>query len=215
MLKRLLGLGLSAIGADLETEDVGGTLQSSNGVNLTACDQGILRWNVAREERVSVGEDASVGGDLRGKLSDFITLKRGFMGTYVDVEIGIVDIKTVSHLLEVDMSDAIAPNIMVIHNAELRSRRNLLNEGLRRLEVSPPLGQRRHNARLSGEPRIAVISLGAQTERIKVDRATIDVSPRRHERRVRKRRAGEQRDERGGGGQTHGGVRGEVRMKVE
>jgi hypothetical protein len=140
VLKRLLGLGLSAIGADLETEDVGGTLQSGNGVNLTARDQGVLRWNVAREERVSVGEDASVSGDLREKLSDFITLKRGFMGTYVNVEISIVDIKTVSHLLEVDMSNAIAPNIMVIHHAKLRARRNLLNEGLRRLEISPPLG---------------------------------------------------------------------------
>lgn len=64
MLKRLLGLGLSAIGADLETEDVGGTLQSSNGVNLTACDQGVLRWDFAGEERVSVGEDVAVSVDL-------------------------------------------------------------------------------------------------------------------------------------------------------
>lgn len=128
-------------------------------------------------------------------------------GRYVNVEIGIINIKTVNHLLEVDMSDAIAPNIMVIHNAELRARRHLLNEGLRRLEVSPPLGQRRRNARLSGEPRIAVISLGAQTEGIKVDRTAIDISPRRHERRVRERRGREQRDERGGGGQTHGDKR--------
>ncbi len=131
----------------------------------------------------------------------------GSWGTHVNVEISIINIKPMNHLLEVDMRDAIAPNIVVIHNAKLRARRNLLNQRLGSLEVSPPLGQRRHNARLSGEPRIAVISLGAQTESIKVDRTAIDISPRRHERGVRKRRRREQRNERCGGGQTHGGMR--------
>ncbi len=64
VLKRLLSLSLSSIGADLETKDVGGTLQSGNGINLPARDQWVLRWDFAGEERVSVGEDVSVSTDL-------------------------------------------------------------------------------------------------------------------------------------------------------
>lgn len=38
VLKRLLSNSLGGISADLETKNVGGTLQSSNGVNLAALD---------------------------------------------------------------------------------------------------------------------------------------------------------------------------------
>ncbi len=43
-----------------------------------------------------------------------------FLGTYVHVEIGIVNVETVGRLLEVDMGNAVRADIVVVDKAELR-----------------------------------------------------------------------------------------------
>lgn len=47
---------------------------------------------------------------------------------YVDVEISIVNVKTVDSLAEVDVGNAIGGNVVVINNAELNTGNDLLDE---------------------------------------------------------------------------------------
>ena len=55
--------------------------------------------------------------------------------TYVDVEVGIVDIKAVDGLLEVDVGNAVGADVVVRDGAELEIREGLLDQRLGGLDV--------------------------------------------------------------------------------
>ena len=73
-------------------------------------------------ERVSVREDLSICADLDNSLLEYVIsfstkLSIGIV-TYINVQIGVVNINPMDGLAKIDVSHTIIPNVMVVHQAK-------------------------------------------------------------------------------------------------
>lgn len=59
-------------------------------------------------------------------MSDIMPTKKNERRTYVDVEIGVINIKTVNGLFKIDMGNTIVSNVVVSGDSELSIGHNFL-----------------------------------------------------------------------------------------
>lgn len=95
--------------------------------------------------------------------------------SYVDVEIGIVNVNTVNSLLKVDVGNSINIDVVVSNNAELGIRQDLLGERLSSLDVGGALADGLDLDIILGDSRNGVVGDLRQTELLEVQAAPGEV----------------------------------------
>lgn len=174
-LSALLSLGGGRSSLNGELKNILCAVKGSNGVLEVTLRQGAGLGEVTLEEVVAVGEDLSILTNLDRicQSSDTYKQNKGSV-SYVDVEVGIVNIKPVNSLLEVDVANAVGTNIVVTNNTELSVGRKLLDELGGGVDVVGTLQER------DGRGRLRLSSVGVRaklgkTEGLDIDAAAADV----------------------------------------
>ena len=160
-----LGLSLGGTGFNRKPESADSGLQG-------VCRVGggtLLAWSrdLALEKRATEGENLSVLADLR--LVSLCVNICNSPRTYVNVEISVVDVKTVGGLLEVEVRNAVLAGVVVVNQAELgigSLSGHKIAGGLFWCSTSPQGGDGRVGIHLSS---ILVLGLDDHTEFIEVD----------------------------------------------
>jgi hypothetical protein len=122
-----LGLGLRRLNRHGELQNLDSGLKSHNRVGSVTLSVLWRRGNVALEEGVSEREDLSIPTNLltvkeRSSVDiAYETIVSSSENTHVDVEISIVDVEPVCGLLEVEVSNTVVSDVVVVDKAELRT----------------------------------------------------------------------------------------------
>lgn len=150
-LGTLNGLG-GSLASDGQSQDAGSSVQGIDGVGEPTLAQGALGGNLSGVKVVTVGEDVAILAN-------------------VDVESGVVNVKAVDSLLEVDVADAVGANVAVGHT-ELDVGQNALDQlssGLDKVGTLQDLERGIVHVLSAG----LVDSVGLSTELVEIDGALV------------------------------------------
>ena len=135
-LRSLCALSGRFLGVNGKAKNVSGRLQGIDWIGEVALCKRVGR-DSAGEERLSVREDGVIGSNLSLSVQ---TVGKGSCCTYVDVDIRVVDVKTIGGLLEVDMGNPVLDDSV---RSQCMSHMRFVHRGLVRYQRNGllPLGR--------------------------------------------------------------------------
>lgn len=105
-------------------------------------------------------------------VDDDTSRRRGT--AYVDIEVGIVNVQSISRLLEVDMGNAIYADVVVIDDTERSIRQLGFDKFGSSIDIALAFDDRRCDRLGFGDGGIDIRSQGLETEGIEIDRPALE-----------------------------------------